>query len=280
MTVNEKAVEWALDKVGYKYSQPNRLKEDYFDCSSLVARAYQAAGKPFTCSGAPIPTSNREVYDDNFELLWPENYADIGKKFGGEEVVKLATKPGDLQFLKTSSTSRSNKITHIAMVVDEKTIVHARGTAYGVRTDKIDLYGKKDQICAVVRYNPKCELRLGHYGDRVRELQRLLNSKGANLTVDGNYGKSTEDAVKKYLNMSNKPEKPAGNSIAKHGICTGGTVNIRKSASINGLILGRVNKGDKILYLEYNSDWAKVAVESKGVLIIGYMSKKYISEKK
>lgn len=82
-TVNEKAVKWTLSKIGYEYSQAKRTQENYFDCSSLVARAYQAAGDPFTCSGAPIPTSNKEVYDDNFELLWPEKYADIGKKMGG-----------------------------------------------------------------------------------------------------------------------------------------------------------------------------------------------------
>ena len=71
MTVNEKAAQWALTKVGYKYSQPKRLQEDYFDCSSLVARAYKAVGAPFTCKGAPVPLSNQEVYDDQFELIWP-----------------------------------------------------------------------------------------------------------------------------------------------------------------------------------------------------------------
>ena len=84
-TINEKAAKWALTKVGYKYSQPKRLQENYFDCSSLVARAYQACGYEFTCEGAPIPTSNKEVYDDCFELLWPSTYAEIGKKFGGKE---------------------------------------------------------------------------------------------------------------------------------------------------------------------------------------------------
>ena len=278
-TVNEKAVKWALSKIGYEYSQAKRTQENYFDCSSLVARAYQAAGDPFTCSGAPIPTSNKEVYDDNFELLWPEKYADIGKKMGGEDVIEMATKPGDLQFLKTSSSSRSNKITHVTMVVDEDTIVHARGTAYGVRTDKINLY--KGKVCAVVRYNPKCELRRGHYGDRVRELQRQLNKKGANIEVDGNYGPATEEAVEKYMNNNYSSENnttTTKDTQAKYGVCTGGTVNIRKSPSTSGTILCRVYKGDKLLYLSANSDWARVAFENNGQLLLGYMSKKYIDE--
>lgn len=278
-TVNEKAVEWALDKVGCKYSQAKRTQENYFDCSSLVARAYQAVGKPFTCSGAPIPTSNKEVYDDNFELLWPENYADIGKKMGGQDVIELATTPGDLQFLKTSSSSRSNKITHVTMVVDKNTIVHARGTSYGVRTDKINLY--KGKVCAVVRYNPKCELRKGHYGDRVRELQRELNKKGANIEVDGNYGSATEAAVQKYMGGGSSGSSSSTNdTAAKYGVCTGGgTVNIRKSPSTSGTILCRVNKGDKLLYLNENDSWARVAVENNGDLVLGYMSKRYIQEK-
>ena len=285
MTVNEKAAQWALTKVGYKYSQPKRLQEDYFDCSSLVARAYKAVGAPFTCKGAPVPLSNQEVYDDQFELVWPATYAQIGKKLGGREVALMAREPGSLQFLRTSNSSRANRITHIAMVADKDRIVHARGTAYGVRTDPITLYGDKNIICAVTRYNPNCELRLGHKGDRVRKLQRELNAKGANLTVDGDYGATTAAAVKKYGggSVAPSPSTPSTPEVTEKkpywGECTGATVNVRSGPSTKYSIIGRVNKGDKLLFLG-NEDWPRVAVELNGELKLGYMSKRYIKEVK
>lgn len=276
-TINEKAAKWALTKVGYKYSQPKRLQENYFDCSSLVARAYQACGYEFTCEGAPIPTSNKEVYDDCFELLWPSTYAEIGKKFGGKEEIKLGTKAGDLQYIRTSSSSRANKITHIAMVANKDTIVHARGTNYGVVTNDINLYNGK--ICAITRYNPKCELRIGHIGDRVRALQKQLNAKGANLTVDGVYGKDTAAAVAKYSTSStNTQTSNKVTSTAKFGVCNAGAVNIRKGAGISNASIGIIRKDEKLLYLDNNSDWVKVSAKINGDLIIGYMVKKYIKD--
>lgn len=276
-TINEKAAKWALDKVGYKYSQPNRLKENYFDCSSLVARAYQACGYEFTCEGAPTPTSNKEVYDDCFELLWPKNYSDIGKVYGGKEVIELGRKAGDLQFIHTSSTSRDNKITHIAMVIDKNNIVHARGTKYGVVTNDINLYEGK--ICAITRYNPKCELRLGHKGDRVRTLQRQLNDKGANLTIDGIYGKDTAAALEKFSKKNSKDEIINENKDeVKFGICNASAVNIRSGAGIKNSILGIIRKNEKLIYIDTGADWVKVSARINKNLVIGYMSSKYIKE--
>lgn len=194
--IGVKAAAWAKEKVGCRYSQSERLKETVFDCSSLVARAYKAQGVNWDMVGRKVPLSCEEVYSDNFELLWPASYDKIGKTFGGVSVIDKARQPGDLQFLCTvKSTGRANKITHVAMVESKTTIVHARGTAYGVRTDDIELY--KGKVCAVVRYNPKTPLRRGMKGLRVAELQRKLNTKGAELTIDGDYGAATEAAVKK-----------------------------------------------------------------------------------
>ena len=92
-----KAAAWAIDKVGCQYSQPKRTEEGIFDCSSLVARAYSAQGKHWKYGGS-VPRSNQEVYDDDFELLWPESYDAIGKKMGGSSVIALAKQVGDLQF--------------------------------------------------------------------------------------------------------------------------------------------------------------------------------------
>ena len=195
--VPEKAAKWAKSKVGCRYSQPQRDKPDIYDCSSLVARAYAAQGVEWACVGREIPLSCEEVYSDQFELIWPADYAKIGKTFGGESVIAKAKQPGDLQFLCTNrKTGRANKITHTSMVVSSSTIVHARGTAYGVRLDDIALYAGK--VCALCRYNPNAPLRQGMRGLRVKALQEKLNRLGANLDMDGIYGSKTAAAVRKY----------------------------------------------------------------------------------
>ena len=192
------AAAWAMAKVGCPYSQEKRDQVGVFDCSSLVARAYSAQGKRWRYGGS-IPRSNQEVYDDDFELLWPERYSEIGKQFGGTGVIDLAKQSGDLQFLCTdSSTSRSNHITHVAMVADAKNIVHARGKAYGVCMNRIHHYAGK--VCAVARYNPNCTLRLGMKGWRTLALQQKLNNLGANLELDGEYSEATASAVKVFQN--------------------------------------------------------------------------------
>ena len=153
------AAAWALSKVGCPYRQEKRNQDGVFDCSSLVARAYVAQGKRWRYGGS-VPRSNQEVYDDDFELLWPEKYSEIGKKLGGADVLERANQPGDLQFLCTDSgTSRLNRITHVAMVADAKNIVHARGKAYGVCTNRLTHYAGK--VCAVARFNSEGTLRAG-----------------------------------------------------------------------------------------------------------------------
>lgn len=195
-SISQKAVDWALSKVGCAYSQSKRAQDNIFDCSSLVARAYSAQGKKWKYGGS-IPTSMYEVYDDEFELIWPDSYAKIGKSLGGRSIINLANHEGDLQFICTDSTTkRSNRITHVAMVTSARQIVHARNTKYGVRKDSFELYAGK--ICAVVRYNPSCDLRKGMCGWRTLSLQKALNRNGASLAEDGEYGKNTELAVKDF----------------------------------------------------------------------------------
>lgn len=195
------AAQWALKQVGSPYSQARRDQVNVFDCSSLVARAYSAQGVDWDCVGKKIPLSCEEVYSDQFELLWPTEYSKIGKTFGGDAVINKAKQPGDLQFLCTSSkTSRANKITHVTMVASAQTIVHARGTKYGVRLDDIALY--KGKVCAVCRYNPDAPLRRGMRGKRVKALQKRLNELGAGLAVDGKLGAQTEAAMQKYKEVT------------------------------------------------------------------------------
>ena len=203
MTSREKAAQaakWARDKVGCEYSQPRRMEPESFDCSSLVGRSYTHIGKKWFYGGE-CPISCQEVYDDEFELYWPAGYQEIGKTFGDKEVISKCRQPGDVQFICTDrSTSRSNRITHVAMVADAETIVHARGKAYGVCTNSIWLYS--DKVCAVARYNPDCTLRKGMKGYRTLALQKALCERGIEITVDGDYGSETVDAVKTFQNRN------------------------------------------------------------------------------
>lgn len=190
------ASEWALSKVGCAYSQTKRTDERAFDCSSLVARAFTAQGKKWKYGGE-VPTSDKEPYDDEFELIWPHAYEDIGKSFGGKKVIHMANMVGDLQFICTDQeTKRKNRITHVAMIVSDREIVHARSKRYGVCIDELNHYNGK--ICALTRYNPKCALRRGMKGFRTIELQKKLNRVGAGLIIDGDFGPKTEAAVRAF----------------------------------------------------------------------------------
>lgn len=265
------AVAWALDKLGCRYSQADRLEEDAFDCSSLVARAYAAHGVVWGCQGAPVPTSNREVYDDHFRLLWPESYDQIGQTFGGKDVLALADQPGDLQFLCTDrSTSRANRITHVALVAGDGRIVHARGKAYGVRQDDCELYAGK--VCALTRYDPDAPLRQGMQGSRVKALQRALNARGAALEEDGIYGEKTAQAYALYQGDAT-PETPA--VPAAQVEITGERVNLRAGPGTDYPVLDTLRAGE-LLALVDTEGWRTVLRDG----VLAYVSKAYSREVK
>lgn len=290
-TVARNAAQWALSKAGCEYSQAKRTQERIFDCSSLVARAYSAQGKKWKHGGS-VPISMYEVYDDEFELLWPETYAEIGRRFGGKSVINLARQEGDLQFICTDSdTVRSNKITHVTMVASDSKIVHARSTKYGVRTDAISLYSGK--ICAVTRYNPTCDLRIGMCGWRTLELQKTLNQNGANITEDGEFGSETQTAVKEYQKMHGmKATGIADAELLKRlslietqqedqqqeteGVLirvTGNSVNLRTGPGTEYESAWIVHKGDQLRKVDAEG-WT--AVEQDGHLY--WISDRYVSK--
>ena len=275
--IGSAAASWALSKVGCVYSQPHRLQEKSFDCSSLIARAYIAQGKKWLYGGA-VPTSCDEVYDDDFELIWPSSYASIGKKMGGKDVIMQASLPGDIQFLCTdSSTKRINKITHVAMVAGKGKIVHARGTKYGVVVNSIDLYSGK--ICALVRYNPIGILRQGMKGYRTKSLQQKLNSYGYRITVDGDYGPNTIEAVKAFqgshglkstgmadyatLELINRKDtfSQQQNCISSVTV-TGESVNVRIGPGTSYPVFKVVHHGD-ILNVASSDSWVPIIIEDQ-----------------
>ena len=285
------AAQWALSKVGCAYSQVKRTKENIFDCSSLVARAYSAQGKKWKYGGS-VPISMYEVYDDEFELLWPDSYSKIGKSFGGKSVINLAKQEGDLQFACTDSdTTRNNRITHVTMVASDSQIVHARSTKYGVRTDSISLYSGK--ICAVTRYNPSCDLRVGMCGWRTLELQEALNQNGAGITVDGEFGSNTQTAVKEYqkahglketgiadaellkqlqlIENEQEEQKLETNDVLVR--VTGNSVNLRTGPGTEYESAGIVHKGELLRKVD-TEGWS--GVEQEGHLY--WISDRYVAQ--
>ena len=254
------AAAWALSKVGCPYSQEKRNQDGVFDCSSLVARAYAAQGKRWRYGGS-VPRSNQEVYDDDFELIWPEKYSEIGKKFGGADVLERANQPGDLQFLCTDSgTSRLNRITHVAMVADAKNIVHARGKAYGVCVNRLAHYAGK--VCAVARFNPEGTLRAGMKGWRTLALQQKLNALGVSLETDGEYGNTTAGAVKAFQHARYLPATGEADRVTLEALgliaadsgsgtenvvrITGDTVNVRRGPGTDYESIAIAHKGDTL----------------------------------
>lgn len=293
--ISKSARDWAVSKIGCKYSQAKRTQEDIFDCSSLIARAYSAQGKAWKYGGR-IPISCNEVYDDDFELIWPASYDLVGKKFGGSSVITKAKQPGDLQFLNTQSTGRHNKITHVTMVASASKIVHARGTAYGVRKDSITLYAGK--VCALVRYNPSCDLVLGHKGYRTTALQKALNKNGADLTTDGEFGEETQAALKTFQLKAGLPITGLGDVATRTALglipasdasddvvpvdpmkpvtptkgihVTGNTVNIRVGPGTGYDIVKDVKK-DTVLTPVVTAGWRAVLVSDD----VCWISEKY-----
>jgi hypothetical protein len=58
---------------------------------------------------------------------------------------------------------------------------------------------------------PRPTLRRGDKGEAVRELQRALNAKGASLTIDGDFGQRTTNAVEVFQRQRNlKPDGIVG----------------------------------------------------------------------
>ena len=277
------AAAWALSKVGCPYSQEKRNQDGVFDCSSLVARAYAAQGKRWRYGGS-VPRSNQEVYDDDFELLWPETYSEIGKKFGGADVLERANQPGDLQFLCTDSgTSRLNRITHVAMVADAKNIVHARGKAYGVCVNRLAHYAGK--VCAVARFNPEGALRVGMKGWRTLTLQQKLNALGASLETDGEYGNTTGGVVKTFQLARNLPATGEADRATLEALAaasggetenvvriTGDTVNVRRGPGTEYESIAIAHKGDTLPAVAAE-DWQPVLFGGE----IRWVSMKYAS---
>lgn len=117
-SIGGRAAEWATSKIGASYSQDNRFGANSFDCSSLVYRAYLALGINISYGGSSTAASIAQ-----------------GLEAKGCQVGFNQLAPGDLIFYSSKSNGRYKNITHVSMYIGDGTIVHAKGTKYGVVLD-------------------------------------------------------------------------------------------------------------------------------------------------
>lgn len=154
MSKAQQALDYSRSKVGGRYSQDaeKRYRNNPFtrDCSSFMYSSWEAAGVKLVDkdTGAKVDNSSTEPYAKGFELLFPDSYSKIGKSIAPSSMIK-SLRAGDMLFYATR-TDRANRIGHVAMVVGDGRIVHARNPELGIRYDPISYM--QDKICAIIRY--------------------------------------------------------------------------------------------------------------------------------
>ena len=156
------------------------------DCSGLGDWAFrQLGGKIYHGSN----TIWREYVVDRCELK-------DGKRIDGKPIL-----PGDPVFLVKTVDGVQNRH-HIGYFVGD-TCIEAKSTLYGVVTSPLT-HWHETAHWGNVEYEGgevfviHLTLRLGASGDDVRYLQTLLRAVGEPLTVDGQFGPKTEQAVKDF----------------------------------------------------------------------------------
>ncbi len=190
--------------IGMDYSKTYRYrwhKGGSTDCSGYVYAAYLAAGLPLVGSKVASMTSCYEVYADGFDLVYPDSYENIGKRFAKVEDISLER--GDIVFYSFGTTARKNKITHVAVCYDAGHIIHTANNRNKACIQDIS-YGD-GRIAAVIRLNENAKeterpvMQKGA-AERTptRRMQALLNFAGAELNCDGIWGTKTDAALKAY----------------------------------------------------------------------------------
>ncbi|SEV85169.1 Cell wall-associated hydrolase, NlpC family [[Clostridium] fimetarium] len=106
---------YALNKVGYPYSQDYRDSGNYYDCSSLAYYSWKAAGIDISYGGATTAAAEGQGLDE------------AGKTVSYEEI-----RPGDLIFYSYCSNGRYKNISHVAIYVGNGKAVEALNETVGV----------------------------------------------------------------------------------------------------------------------------------------------------
>ena len=195
-TVIGAVLEYASLCEGLGYSRKRRY--DIFpggsaDCSSFVYACFLAAGIQLRFNGRAALVSYKQVYADDFDLVFPKNRCKIGRPgyWGRSGMYKtFGFMPGDLIFYCTDiHTKRKNMITHVALCCDGAHIIHDGNDRE--KTCIKDISYGDGCILAVLRLKddiremkPKTVFPLS-FGANTARAQLLLNTAGARLKVTG-----------------------------------------------------------------------------------------------
>ncbi len=92
----------------WKYSQPKRMQNGYYDCSSLVWKSYKKIGKKFGSSGyAPVAADLAK---------WTKAHGKvITRSYTRNHIQKMKLRPGDLMFETGKNNGRYKGIYHVEM---------------------------------------------------------------------------------------------------------------------------------------------------------------------
>ena len=125
-TGGQAVADFAMTKIGCRYSQDKRYQEGYYDCSSLVQRLYKEAGIDLPATAA----AQGEYCYKNVMII---NKKDL--------------KPGDLIFYSYEENGEFRNISHVAIYVGDGKMVHAANPSRGVvidplRTNNVVFYAR------------------------------------------------------------------------------------------------------------------------------------------
>lgn len=116
------AVNYANNAVGCRYSQAKRMSKGYYDCGSLVWRAYSNSGLYIggKTNWAPTAASGASILNKTYKVV---SYSGVSSK----ELL-----PGDLIYTSGYSNGRYRNITHALIYVGNGKTVEAANSRVGV----------------------------------------------------------------------------------------------------------------------------------------------------
>lgn len=183
-TTNEakRAILYAFARVGYPYSQTYRMTGNYYDCSSLVWYAWNAAGIDLTSDWVGTAAAQAEALQ----------YKTINQS---------QLTPGALIYFSSGTNGRYKNITHVAMYVGDGMVVEAANSRLGV------VYRSLNGRSGVVAYCDPC-IKGGWYKESgqwcfyqsgIKQTNKWINNGTGWCWLDANGNR----AAGKWLQINN-----------------------------------------------------------------------------
>lgn len=135
-----KAITRAVEIGGGTYSQGKRMLAGYYDCSSLVWRAYSPYGYNFGVRSGYAPTAASEA-------AYLESKGNVYTTWKEKDMQKMRYQAGDLMFRTNTGNGRYKGINHVEMI-----------TGYDVVS--FDKKGKPILLCDWASKNPEYSLSI------------------------------------------------------------------------------------------------------------------------